>query len=292
MLDRCCRVLLVEDDPEDTTNIQNLLANAQSASFQKGFELVCTETFREGRERLARGDIDVVLLDLMLPDSRGVSTLVELQKMAPNVPIIVQTAIEDEAISVKALELGACGYLPKLKLDAKLLVYALRSAMERHYQLAAIEQHQDRQHEQEIRELEELMAGSREQSQPTAFVAPVRDRMPDIFEELVQRYSDLIEQALEQRAYKVDNRLSHQLSIFAEQLGFLKAAPRDLVEIHTQVLKDKIRTAAPGKAQAYTKEGRFLLLELLGNLASYYRRYFIGLDKLNLTKQYNELKRQ
>jgi CheY-like chemotaxis protein len=228
----------------------------------------------------------------MLPDSRGVSTLIEIQKAAPNVPIIVQTAIEDEAIAVKVLELGACGYLAKLKLDAKLLVYALRSAMERHYQLAALEQHQDRQHEQEIQELEELMTGSREQSQPTASIAPVRERMPDIFEELVQRYSNLIEQALEQRAYKVENQVSHQLDIFAEQLGFLKAAPRDVVEIHTQVLKQKIRTAAPGKAQAYTKEGRFLLLEILGNLASYYRRYFIGLNKLNISKQYNELKRQ
>jgi DNA-binding response OmpR family regulator len=292
MLDRCCRVLLVEDDPEDTETIQKLLANAQSASFQKGFELVCTETLREGRERLARGNIDVVLLDLMLPDSRGVSTLVEIQKVAPNVPVIVQTVIEDEAISVKVLELGACGYLAKLKLDAKLLVYALRSAMERHYQLAALEQLQNRQQEQEIRKLEQLMTGSLEQSQPTASIAPVRDRMPDIFEELVQRYSDFIEQALEQRVYKIETQLSEQLSIFAEQLGVLKAAPRDVVEIHTQVLKQKIRAAAPGKAQAYTKEGRFLLLELLGNLASYYRRYFIGLDKLNLSKQFNELKHQ
>ena len=57
----------------------------------------------------------------------------------------------------------------------------------------------------------------------------------------------------------------------ADELGFLKAGPRDVVQIHRAVLKKKTREVVIAKAQAYAEEGRLLALELMGHLVSYYR---------------------
>lgn len=225
-----------------------------------------------------------MLFDLMLPDCRGMETLRQIQQTAPDVPIIVQSVLEDERVAVKVLEMGACGYLPKAKLDSSLLIYAIRAALERQYQLAQLENHQQ---QQELEELEKLISG--ENSTPKSpRVKLLHQRMPDVFEELRQQYGDLMEWALEERVYKVEHQVSMHLTNFAEQLGLLQASPRDLIELHTTTLKQKSREVNRRKAQAYTTEGRFLLLELMGNLAAYYRRYFIGLSKINLEKDVNQ----
>lgn len=284
MLDHRCRVLLVEDDPDDIEKLENLIAKAKSPSFSRGFELLCAETLDEGLDYLAQGGIDVVLLDLMLPDSRGMETLRQMQQTASDVPIIVQSVLEDERVAVKSLEMGACGYLPKAKLDTSLLVYAIRTALERQYQLAELKHHQQ---QQELEELEKLISGEMNSTPKFSSVEPLHQRMPDVWEEIRERYGDLMEWVLEERAYKVDRQLSMHLTTFAEQLGFLQASPRDLIELHTTTLKQKSQVVNRRKAQAYTTEGRFLLLELMGNLAAYYRRYFIGLSKINLEKDAN-----
>ena len=290
MLDHPCRVLVVEDDPEELEKLQNLLTNAQSPSFSQGFDIIFAETLDQGKQQLAQAEIDVVLLDLMLPDSRGMNTLSQMQKMAPEIPIIVQTVLEDEAIAVKVLELGSAGCLSKAKLNRNLLMYAIRSALERRQQLAALEgELNSSRQEQEIQLLEQLIAGSTNLSNQLSDLEPLRQRAADVFSELVQRYGDLMDEALEQSTYKVDYQISQKLSTLAEQLGFLKATPRDIIEIHTQALKQKTQAVGVKKSQAYTKEGRFLLLELMGNLVTYYRRYFIGLNKINLAKNYDDI---
>lgn len=284
MFDHRCQVLLIEDDSEDREKIRYLLANAKSALFTQGFEVVEADTFAAGQEHLANASFDVVLLDLMLPDSRGADTLMEIQKIAAGIPIIVQTMLEDEAIAVKALDLGACGYLPKTKLDTNLLVYAIRAAIERRIQLAALEPQQG----QELAMLESIM-GSTGLESSLLGLDPLRQRIPDVFTELKERYEQLLEQALEQQIYKVEYKLAPALEVLAEQLGFLKATPRDLIELHTQILRQVTKGVKLRKAQAYTEEGRFLLLELMGKLTSYYRRYYVGLSKINLAKSYNDL---
>ncbi|MGF1479161.1 MAG: response regulator [Cyanophyceae cyanobacterium] len=289
MLNHRCQVLLIEDDVEESQRIQQFLSNTRSTLFKEGFSLDIADTLEAGRAQLQQRNFDVVLLDLMLPDSRGMGTLVEVQQVAAGMPIIVQSVLEDETVAVKALDLGACGYLPKAKLDANLLVYAIRTAIERSRQLAAREQPQRQRQEQELELLEQIMTGSASLDSKLLGLEPLYSRMPDVFEELRQRYEELLERALERQIYKVEYQISPQLDALAEQLGYLKATPRDIIELHTQVLKQKAQTAKPQKAQAYTEEGRFLLLELMGKLTAYYRRYYVGLSKINLAKSYNDL---
>ena len=287
MLDYPCRVLLIEDEPEDTTNITSILENTHSAFFQGGFELTCAETLSEAKQILCQQEFDVILLDLMLPDSRHINSLQEIQAVASRTPIIVQTALEDEVVAVKALELGGCGYLPKVASECNLLLYAIRSAIERKEQLALIERSQQEQQEQEIDILERLLT---EMPQLNSQIGDsLGDRMPDVFSELKERYHELLNRFVRQKVYKVEYDSTHQINILTEQLGYLQASPRDLIELHTAVLKQKQNRLGQRQSKVYLVEGRYLLLELMGKLAAYYRKYYIGLNKINIAYSYQNL---
>ncbi len=129
------KVLLVEDKPEDTRLIREMLAEAKGASF----ELECADRLSTGLERLAEGEIDVVLLNLSLPDSQGLDTLAKMQAQAPQVPIVVLTELEDEELAVKAIQEGAQDYLAKEQMDSNLLVHSIRHAIGRKQAERALE---------------------------------------------------------------------------------------------------------------------------------------------------------
>ena len=278
MLNCPCQVLLVEDELEDIEIVKGMLDSTRSAFFKRGFELTCAETLSEARQVLGEREFDVILLDLMLPDNRNMDGLKELQVHSLNSPIIVQTALEDEVVAVKALELGACGYLPKMASDRNLLLYAIRSAIERQRQLINAEPQQ-----QELDVLENMMKNAGEPKQDNS----LKQRMPDVFAELQQRYEKLLDRFVEQRIYKVEYELSGDINVAIEQLGYLQATPKDLIELHTSILKQKQNTRKNNKA--FTIEGRYLLLELMGKLAAYYRRYYIGLNKLNFSQNHQSI---
>lgn len=95
---------------------------------------------------------------------------------------------------------------------------------------------------------------------------------PELFQDLIQSYGQLLDLALDQRAYKIGNRLSDELRSLADRLGYLGAGPRDVIEIHTSALRRRLESAAPPRQQAYIDEGRLMALELMGHLVSYYSR--------------------
>lgn len=104
----------------------------------------------------------------------------------------------------------------------------------------------------------------------------LRQGLPDTFNNLVERYVSLMDLALEQQAYKVEHNISEGLRSLSEEIGFLNGGPRDVVEIHGTALKIQTREVTSQKSQAYAEEGRLLVLELMGYLASYYRNYASG----------------
>jgi len=120
------RVLLIEDNPGDARLIRDTLAQMELPRF----ELAHVDRLATGLARLAQDDVDVVLLDLSLPDSQGLATLVECQANAPRVPIVVLTGLADEATALKALQQGAQDYLVKGKGNDS-LARVLRYAIER-----------------------------------------------------------------------------------------------------------------------------------------------------------------
>jgi sigma-B regulation protein RsbU (phosphoserine phosphatase) len=120
------RVLLVEDNAGDIRLIRELIREGSA-----GFEVEVTGRLAEGCSRLRRGDVSLVLLDLSLPDSHGIETFQKLHRVAPEVPVIVLSGLSNEAVAVQAVHEGAQDYLVKGEGDSKLLVRAMRYALER-----------------------------------------------------------------------------------------------------------------------------------------------------------------
>lgn len=121
------KVLLVEDNPGDVRLIQEALAAADTVKL----ELAHVARLDAAMKRFREEHFDVSLLDLSLPDSQGLETFTRAQAQAAGVPVVVLTGLDDEALALKAVQAGAQDYLLKGQLDGKLLVRAMRYAIER-----------------------------------------------------------------------------------------------------------------------------------------------------------------
>ncbi len=122
------RVLLIEDNPGDIF----LLREMVNEEAHEGFHIEAeARNLADGIARLNAGEADVVLLDLSLPDSRGLDTFTTAHRAAPDVPIIVLSGVDDEELALQTVQLGAQEYLVKGRINAQVLRRALRYAIER-----------------------------------------------------------------------------------------------------------------------------------------------------------------
>lgn len=136
------KVLLIEDSPGDARLMRELLTSAPGPSFEvEHHDLLST-----GLDRLAQGDIAVVLLDLSLPDSLGLETFARVHGCAPQVPIIVLSGQDDESLAIKTVHEGAQDYLVKGQVDSRLLVRSIRYAIERKRTEEALSKERDLLH--------------------------------------------------------------------------------------------------------------------------------------------------
>lgn len=139
----CATVLLIDGNPEDEQLIREELALIRDTPYQ----LERVTTFAEGLARIKKGRIDVILIDLNLPDSLGLTTFLRLQPKASHYPIIVLVGQADEDLGVEAVERGALDYLIKQQVVSNLLGKALRYATERTHTLLALKASETRYRE-------------------------------------------------------------------------------------------------------------------------------------------------
>lgn len=133
-------VLLLEDDPADAKLVERMLRRVTHTDF-----LVETCGRLGGAtQRLALGGIDVVLADLSLPDSAGLSTLTALTAAAPDLPVVVLTGNDDDFQAIEALKHGAQDYLVKGASDGHMLSRVVRYAIERKGAERALKEARDR----------------------------------------------------------------------------------------------------------------------------------------------------
>ncbi|MBU2063489.1 MAG: response regulator, partial [Candidatus Omnitrophica bacterium] len=114
------KVFLIEDNKEVIRLIQDLLAKVPDTHF----ETASAQSLKEGLEKLGQNSFDIVLLDLSLPDSKGLETFNKIFAQAPYLPIIVLTGLDDEVMATKAVRDGAQDYIVKGGLDINFLVRA------------------------------------------------------------------------------------------------------------------------------------------------------------------------
>ena len=118
-------ILLIEDNPGDAQLVKIYM---KDAAFK--YELFVADTFFEGMDILNKHDIDIVLLDLSLPDSQGFKTLNRYLETVQNIPVIVLTGVNNEIVGNQAVKAGAQDFLVKGQLDGKLLGRAIRYAIQ------------------------------------------------------------------------------------------------------------------------------------------------------------------
>ena len=127
MQEKNITVLLIEDNPADIRLITEMIR--ESVSIEGNVENI--PLLEDGLKRISENDIDVLLLDLSLPDSSGLETFRRIQKAAPDIPVIILSGNEDEKIAIEAVRGGAQDYLVKGQIFMKLLEHSIRYSIER-----------------------------------------------------------------------------------------------------------------------------------------------------------------
>lgn len=148
------RVLLVEDSLSDAMLVKDALNQSDG-----DFSVAHVDRLAHAVAHLAKKEVDVVVLDLGLPDSRGLDTLLSTRRAAPEVPVVVLTGINDEALSMNALEQGAQDYLVKDLTEGDLLVHSICHAIERHQLHSKLNQSWRRELENQKLESLAMLAG-------------------------------------------------------------------------------------------------------------------------------------
>jgi signal transduction histidine kinase len=128
MKEATLQILLVEDNEGDARLLREMFRSEAPGSFR----LTHLLRMSEAMVHLAKGGVDIVLLDMGLPDAHGLDTVRMAHAVAPAVPLIVISGLDDEALAARAMKEGAQDYLIKGQIENRALPRALRHAIERH----------------------------------------------------------------------------------------------------------------------------------------------------------------
>ncbi|NWF80326.1 MAG: response regulator [Chloroflexi bacterium] len=290
-------ILIVDDEPQVTRSL--------ARSLRDRFTVFTATNAATALDIISRERIAVILTDQRMPDISGVQLLERARDIRPDTLGILISGYTDVAALVDALNLGNVrGFLPK-PWDIHQLRRQLEQAV-RDYQAGFLERGvlhdtadavtQAQAQVAELRKaLDELAAGqgaalfaqwertgAQARSEPAGpfghpfyngprAETPISQHDPATFAGLVAAYSDLLDQAAEQRFFHGQSRVPDQLRTLSERLGTCWAGPRDAVEVHTAALKRRISDAPAARVAVYVEEARLLLPELMGNLVVFYR---------------------
>ncbi|MCP6759394.1 MAG: hybrid sensor histidine kinase/response regulator [Fischerella sp. CENA71] len=139
MIANSIKILLIEDNLAEARLLQEFLKQAQSHEFT----LLNVKRLGDALSLLSNCneincDFDVILLDLTLPDSEGLTSLAPLMHQAPTVPIVVLTNTNDDKLALEAVRQGAQDYLVKRQVNVEVLIRALKYAIERKQTLESL----------------------------------------------------------------------------------------------------------------------------------------------------------
>src|SRR6202041_2587215 len=120
-------MLLIGHDPEHSLLIRSMF-NDQAL---KDFELTCVECMSKAEQYLTGHSVDIVLLDLGLPDPKGLESFRQIRVMLPRISIVLLFSLDDGPTAVRAMQEGANDYFIKGRVDSNKLGLVLSNALER-----------------------------------------------------------------------------------------------------------------------------------------------------------------
>lgn len=257
------RILLhVEDDVSDATLVADLLFHAS----KDNYHIVRVGKFAEALERIRQDPVDVIVLDLRLPDSTGIETLRLVRKAVESTPIVVLTGSDDEQIALDCLEEGAQDYLSKSELRGSNLRRAVGCA------IARVKDAQLKELRMALERYRALSSATQTTSVTAALAGSgaLRLRNHAAFEELVVRY-DALARSFDSLGVEALEALRLAKDNVVTAIGDLNGGPRDLLDVHLAALEKAIRQRNGDTSSSFLMEARLLALEMMGLLVDYYR---------------------
>ncbi len=107
-------------------------------------------------------------------------------------------------------------------------------------------------------------------------IAPLSEAAPEVFRQLQDQYGALLDLALRERVLRIEKEVSTGLRALASRLCFLRAGPRDVIELHYRALQARTRPEESVRARGYLEVGRQTVLECMGSLVAAYRHASAG----------------
>ena len=203
MDDKYINVLLIEDNLTDTALIREMLKEVRKPRFK----LHNTRRLEDGLNHIEEKGTDVLLLDLNLPDSFGFDTFLKAKERAPQIPIVILSAFDDEEIAINAVKGEAQDYLIKGKVDSSLLARSISYAIERKVIEGELIRHRDH--------LEELV------QERTIELQAANERLQNEIEER-KRAEEEIKTSLEEKNIlleEIHNRVENNLQTISNLMG-------------------------------------------------------------------------
>jgi DNA-binding response OmpR family regulator len=255
-------LLLVEDNPGDAQLVSDLLGEQHRDRFQ----VVHVPAVSAALRALQTTPVYVILLDLDLPDGRGVEVVKAVRGAAAEVPIVVLTGLADEEVALACIDAGAQDYLPKHEVRAQNLKRAIGYAV-------------SRRREAQLRELQRMLSHYRTMSsagQSTTVTAALSGtgavslRSPATYAAIVRSYFALLEPYLLRECEQVVAP-REAMEVIVTRLGDAAGGPRDLLEVHVAALDRALSLYDDPHSRSIVFEARLLAVEMMGLLVDYYR---------------------
>ncbi|MCQ8782962.1 response regulator [Mangrovibrevibacter kandeliae] len=256
-------LLLVEDNPADSDIVREML---ESVDQDVRYEFHHVVRIEEAKALLEERRVDVVLLDLRLPDASGTEGVKAILEVSQDIPIVVLTGLDDERAGIRCIDAGAQDFLAKDELRPALLRRTIG------YAIARLRETQLRETQALLEEYRSLSsAGTRTGiTASLAGVGSLRDRDPTSYQELHRHYFDLLRRYVDQLSYKKE-KPKDLMDFIATRIGDVGGGARDLLDIHVSSLEEAVQGAPLEHGRALVIEGRLLAVEMMGLLVEYYR---------------------
>jgi DNA-binding response OmpR family regulator len=255
-------LLLVEDNPGDAELVKDLLIESQRETFM----VMHAPRLGDALRTLETKEVDVVVLDLGLPDASGVDSVRTVRALRGQVPIVVLTGSDEEDLALACIDAGAQDYLPKSEVNARNLKRAIGYAI-------------TRLREAQLREMQAMLVGYRAmstQTQGTSVTAALAKSgaisvgNPEVFRRVVSDYYALLQPYLNRETDSVKApRAAAELLITV--IGDHGGGPRDLLDVHVASIDEALSKNDDPHSRSIVFEARLLALEMMGLLVDYYR---------------------
>lgn len=227
---------------------------------------------RENLDAIADGDVagaGAVIVDCRDEQGRDSGWRL-LHRQEPGLPFVLIVPDGDRGDGLRAIMDGAQDFVEECELGERRLRRAIECSVER----LRVERAMHRAHDLE----KTLGAGGSAMTAGLYGLGALEQTLPGDHRFLVAEYRGVLQRVIDNYGHgetSVDSK--ERLTELTERIGALRGTPRDLVNIHSQALRSLLREETEQRKHAIAAEGRFVLLEAMGYLAYFYRRYSVQL---------------